>query len=263
MTREKKTIIITGASSGLGAALAIKYSQKGHRLFLLARSKDRLEAVAKICVANGAEANILVVVDVADSTQMEKQLNEIAYKYGIDIVIACAGVSAGTLDGPETPSQVRKIFATNINGVINTVLPVIPHMIERRSGNIVIVSSMAGFLGLSSAPSYSASKGAVRLFSEALRGYLRIWGIYVTTVIPGYVKTPMTSVNNFPMPFMTNAEEAAEKIIKSVAKNKEVIAFPFGMQFCLKLLTMLPSRLITFINSKLPGKPAFEKNNEF
>jgi short-subunit dehydrogenase len=85
----------------------------------------------------------------------------------------------------------------------------------------------------------------------------------VTTVIPGYVKTPMTSVNNFPMPFMTTAEEAAEKIIKSVAKNKEVIAFPFGMQFCLKLLTMLPSGLITFINSKLPGKPAFEKNNEF
>jgi short-subunit dehydrogenase len=176
MTREKKTTIITGASSGLGAALAVKYSRNGHRLFLLARSKERLDAVAKICAANGAEANIFVV-DVADSTQMEKQLNEIAYKYGIDIVIACAGVSAGTLDGPEAASQVQKIFATNINGVINTVLPVIPHMIERRSGNIVIVSSMAGFLGLSSAPSYSASKGAVRLFSEALRGYLRVWGV--------------------------------------------------------------------------------------
>ena len=262
MTREKKTIIITGASSGLGAALAVQYSRDGHRLFLLARSKERLDAVAKICAANGAEVNILVV-DVTDSTQMEKQLNEITYQYGIDIVIACAGVSAGTLDGPEMAMQVQKIFATNINGVINTVLPVIPHMIERRSGNIVIVSSMAGFLGLSSAPSYSASKGAVRLFSEALRGYLRVWGIYVTTVIPGYIKTPMTSVNNFPMPFMTTAEEAAEKIINSVAKNIEVIAFPFGMQFCIKLLTMLPSWLITFINSKLPGKPAFEKNNEF
>jgi len=262
MTRVKKTIIITGASSGLGAALAAKYSQNGHRLFLLARSKERLGAVAKICVANGAEANI-VVIDVADSAQMEKQLNDIAYQYGIDIVIACAGVSAGTLDGPETAMQVRKIFATNVNGVINTVLPVIPHMIERRSGNIVIVSSMAGFLGLSSAPSYSASKGAVRLFSEALRGYLRVWGVYVTTVIPGYVKTPMTSVNSFPMPFMTTAEEAAEKIVNAIAKNKDVIAFPFGMQFCMKLLTMMPSWLITLVNSKLPGKPAFEKNDKF
>ena len=262
MTKVKKTIIITGASSGLGAALAAKYSQNGHRLFLLARSKERLGAVAKICVANGAEANI-VVIDVADSAQMEKQLNDIAYQYGIDIVIACAGVSAGTLDGPETAMQVRKIFATNVNGVINTVLPVIPHMIERRSGNIVIVSSMAGFLGLSSAPSYSASKGAVRLFSEALRGYLRVWGVYVTTVIPGYVKTPMTSVNSFPMPFMTTAEEAAEKIVNAIAKNKDVIAFPFGMQFCMKLLTMMPSWLITLVNSKLPGKPAFEKNDKF
>ena len=111
MTREKKTIIITGASSGLGAALAAKYSQNGHRLFLFARSKERLDAVAKICTANRAEAHVLSI-DVTNSAEMEKQLNEIAYQYGIDIVIACAGVSAGTLDGPETAMQVRKIFAT-------------------------------------------------------------------------------------------------------------------------------------------------------
>lgn len=259
MAREKKAIIITGASSGLGAALAAKYSQNGHRLFLVARSKERLESIAKICRVSGAEAHVLIV-DVTNSAEMEKHLNEIAYQYGIDIVIACAGVSAGTLDGLETAMQVKEIFATNVNGVINTVLPVIPHMIGQRSGNIVIVSSMAGFLGLSSAPSYSASKGAVRLFSDALRGYLRIWGIHVTTVIPGYVKTPMTSVNNFPMPFMTTAEDAAEKIFNAIAKNKGVIAFPYGMQFCMKLLAMLPSPMLTWINSKLPGKPSFERD---
>jgi len=82
----------------------------------------------------------------------------------------------------------------------------------------------------------------------------------VTTVIPGYVKTPMTSVNSFPMPFMTTAEEAAEKIVNAVEKNKDVVSFPFGMQFCIKLLTMLPSFMFTWINSKLPGKPAFEKD---
>lgn len=260
MTNVKKTIIITGASSGLGAELAIKYSASGNNLFLIARSEERLNQVAEKCRYNGANVTN-IIADVADAGVMQGHIEEIADKYKIDIVIACAGISAGTLDGPETATQTNKIFATNLGGVLNTILPVLPHMIQMQSGNIVIVSSMAGFLGLSSAPSYSASKGAVRLLGQALQGYLKTYNVYVSTVIPGYIKTPMTVVNNFPMPFMLSADQAASKIVRGVARNKNIIAFPLIMLFFLKLLTLFPSSLISYINSKLPGKPSFEKSS--
>jgi short-subunit dehydrogenase len=260
MTNMKKTIIITGASSGLGAALAIKYSASGNNLFLIARSEERLNKIAEICRKNGANI-VNIITDVTNAEAMATHINEIASKHKIDILIACAGVSAGTLDGPETTTQTNKIFATNLNGVLNTVLPAIPHMIQMRSGNIAIVSSMAGFIGLSSAPSYSASKGAARIFGEALQGYLRNYNVNVSTVIPGYIKTPMTEVNNFPMPFMTSAEQAASKIARGIDKNKTIIAFPLIMYFAFKLLNLLPHSLISFVNSKLPGKPAFNEQN--
>ncbi len=257
MTNVKKTIIITGASSGLGAELALKYSASGNNLFLIARSEERLNKIAEKCRSNGANV-INIIVDVTDADAMSSHIKEVADKHKIDIVIACAGVSAGTLDGPETAKQTNKIFATNINGVLNTILPAMPHMIQMRSGNIVIVSSMAGFLGLSSAPSYSASKGAARILGQALQGYLKNYNVHVSTVIPGYIKTPMTEVNSFPMPFMTSADKAARKIVRGVAKNKNIIAFPLIMFFSLKLFSLLPSALISYINSKLPGKPSFE-----
>jgi short-subunit dehydrogenase len=256
MTNIKKTIIITGASSGLGAELAIKYSQKGHNLFLFARSKTRLNIIAEKCRNNGANV-VTMIADVTDASAMHDYITEIGNNYRIDVVIACAGVSAGTLDGPETPKQTNKIFSTNINGVLNTILPVIPHMIKMRSGNIVIISSMAGLLGLSSAPSYSASKGAVRIFGQALQGYLRSYNIHVSNVIPGYIKTPMTNVNNFPMPLMMSVDKAANKIICGIEKNKHVIAFPMIIFILFKIINLLPSSFVSFINSKLPGKPSF------
>jgi short-subunit dehydrogenase len=254
----KKTIIITGASSGLGAALAIQYSIEGNNLFLFARSEERLNNTALICKNNGANVTT-IIADVTDASTMQNHLDKIAKQHNVDIIIACAGVSAGTLDGPETLTQVNKIFSTNVNGVINTVMPLIPYMIHKKSGNIVIISSMAGMLGLSSAPSYSASKGAVRMFSDALNGYLKIYNVHVSNVIPGYIKTPMTAVNQFPMPFQISADKAAQKIIHAVDRNQGVIAFPMSIYFVMKILNLLPSRLISYINSKLPGKPAFDE----
>jgi short-subunit dehydrogenase len=253
----KKTIIITGASSGLGAALAINYSKTKNNLFLIARSEERLSEVSVICRKNGANVTN-IIISVTDAAAMQESLDKIMSKHKVDIVIACAGVSAGTLNGPETTSQANKIFATNLNGVLNTIMPIIPHMISNKSGNIAIISSMAGMLGLSSAPSYSASKGAVRLFSDALNGYLKAYNVNVSTVIPGYIETPMTKVNNFPMPFMIDADKAAKKIITGIEKGKGVIAFPMIMYIFIKILNLLPSAVISYINARLPGKPAFD-----
>ncbi|MBM3467245.1 MAG: SDR family NAD(P)-dependent oxidoreductase [Alphaproteobacteria bacterium] len=254
---DKQTILITGASSGLGYELALQYSKPHIRLILVGRNLDQLNKIANLCSIRGAETYLLAL-DIREKKALNKHLTNFSTQYGIDVVIACAGVSAGTLQGPESPSQVETIFETNINGVLNTIMPIIPHMITRKKGNITIISSMAGLIGLSSAPSYSASKACIRVFGEALRGYLKQYNVHTTVVIPGYIKTPMTDVNNFPMPFMISVEKAAEKIIKGISNNKEVIVFPITIYLLLKFLSFLPNQLIDYINSKLPGKPAFE-----
>lgn len=254
----KKTIIITGASSGLGRAMALEYAKDNSKLFLFGRCKEELEITASMCELGGATDVTTLISEVRDKQSLKAHIEAIAERYGIDIVVACAGVSAGTLDGMEGPDQVETIFQTNLNGVINTIMPAIPHMISRQSGNIVIISSMAGVGGLSSSPSYSASKGAVRIFGQALRGYLRKYQVNVSVVIPGYIKTPMTEVNNFPMPFMISAEKAALKIIRNVKKGKGVIAFPWIMYSIIRLLELLPHSFFDYINSKLPGKPSFD-----
>ncbi|MFK7973371.1 MAG: SDR family NAD(P)-dependent oxidoreductase [Rickettsiaceae bacterium] len=256
MINTQKTIIITGASSGLGAALAVHYSKQHHRLFLFGRSHARLHEVSESCKANGSDIQTFSE-DVTDANSMKRCLETIAREQNIDIVIACAGVSAGTLQGPETLEQVQKIFDTNIYGVLNTIMPIIPYMIKQQKGNIAIVSSMAGIIGLSCAPSYSASKGSMRLFSDALRGYLQRYNITVTTIIPGYIQTPMTKVNQFPMPFIISAEKAAEKVAAGIACNKHLVTFPWILYIFMKLCCLLPAGLLTYINSKLPGKPAF------
>lgn len=261
MINNQKTIIITGASSGLGFALALEYSKHHNiHLFLFGRNQEKLEEIALLCKKNGSKVSTLTT-DVTNQEEMTKHIHNIAIDYGVDIVIACAGVSAGTLDGLETTLQVRKIMDVNVAGVLNTILPAIEKMIQRRQGKVVIISSMASIIGLSSAPSYSASKGAIRIFGEALSGYLRKYNISVSVVIPGYIHTPMTQKNQFPMPFLMSPTKAAMKIIKGIEKEKKIIAFPVVIYFALKIVDFIvPSYVLSYINSKLPGKPAFDKD---
>lgn len=259
MISQKKSIIITGASSGLGQSIAEIYAKKGQcKLFLFGRSHERLEQTATNCRVNDTKVECFVI-EVEDKQKMQEAINKIAVEHGIDIVIACAGVSAGTLDGIESEYQVDKIFQTNLNGVINTIMPAIKPMVARKKGQVVIISSMAGLLGMSSSPSYSASKGAVRMFGEALAAYLRKYQVHVTVVLPGFIKTPMTDANSFPMPFMISADKAAIKIIRAIEKRKLLFAFPWVMYFFMKSLSILPTRLVSYINSKLPGKPSLFK----
>ena len=256
----KKTILITGASSGLGRALACQYAGPNIKLFLFGRSGERLNETAEICKKQLAEV-VIIPSDIKDQIATKIQIEEIFCNHKIDILISCAGVSAGTLGKPETSKQVNEIFSTNLNGTLNIVMPALPFMIQNKCGTIVLISSMAGLIGLSSSPSYSASKAAVKSFGDSLRAYLKQFHVKTCVVIPGYIDTPMTKVNNFPMPFKISAELAAQIIIKGIENNKGLIVFPKIIYFVLKLINLLPFQFIDYMNSKLSGKPSLENKS--
>ncbi|MDA0901961.1 MAG: SDR family NAD(P)-dependent oxidoreductase [Proteobacteria bacterium] len=246
-------ILITGASSGLGKALAVEYANSQNILFLSGRNKQRLQEVAKLCEAKQAQV-ISKVIDVKNKAEMAKWIEEIADKYGLDLVIANAGISAGTSSGVESDEQIAEVFQTNIDGVLNTVNPAVKLMQKQGKGQIAIMSSLAGFRGLPSSPSYSASKAAVRVYGEGLRGFLAKFNVQVNVICPGYVKTPMTDVNKFPMPFLVEAPKAAKIIKKALIKNKSRITFPFALYFTVWLATLLSPTITDPIFAKLPGK---------
>jgi len=252
-------ILITGASNGIGKALAIKYSRPGIKLFLTGRDQARLDHVAQLCQQKGAEISSFSC-DVRDNQTLLNWIYKCDDKAPVDLVIANAGISAGTGGGDEKIEQVTNIFSTNINGVLNTIYPAIERMKQRQSGQIAIISSLAGYRGLPSSPAYSASKAAVKILGEGLRGHLAKYNIEVTVVTPGYIKTDMTAMNNFYMPFLMNVEKAAEIIVNKLQKNPARIAFPWPLYFIVWLITLLPPFITDPILNLLPGKAAQDKN---
>ncbi len=247
-------ILITGASSGIGAALALAYAGSGATLSLHGRDAERLAQVAQRARACGATA-ITTIGEVTDRQAQAQWLAERAAAMPLDLVIANAGISAGTGSGGETPEQVEQIFAVNVQGVFNTVHGALPAMTQRGKGQIAIMASLAGFRGLPGCPAYSASKAAVRLYGEALRGDLAAKGVQVSVICPGYIKTPMTDVNKFRMPFLMEADSAALIIKQGLARNRARIAFPFPLYAAVWLLGALPPGLTDGFLARLPKKP--------
>jgi short-subunit dehydrogenase len=253
-----KNVLITGASSGLGRALAIELSKKSQNLFLCARNFENLQETKNLC--QNSNANIyLKILDVKDEIASQNYITEIEENFALDLVIANAGISGGTAQGTESFAQVKEIFDTNLYGVLNIVQPVIEKMTLRKSGQIVIISSLAGFISLPSSPAYSASKSAVRIYGEALRGNLAEFGVKVNIVCPGYIKTKMTAVNNFYMPFLMNSTKASQIIINGIEKNHGRIIFPIIFYFLIRVLLSLPFSLVEKIMKKLPKKSALKK----
>lgn len=249
-------VLITGASSGLGAALALEYAKSGRVLYLQGRNSERLEETAEKCRKKGADVHTKIL-DVTDATLVNDWIIRADTENPIDLIIANAGISAGTGgSSAESGAQVRNIFATNIDGVINTVQPIVPLMLSRGKGQIAIISSLAGIRALPSSPAYSASKACVRYYGEAIRGNLLKHGVTVSVVCPGYIKTPMTDVNDFPMPFLMNSDKAAKKIASSLAKGRGRIAFPLALYLPLWLISCLSPRLTDPVFSRLPAKPS-------
>lgn len=251
--QKPKSILITGGSSGIGEALARRYAKDGVHLALTGRNHSRLTEVAEDCRKSGAIVETSGV-DVQDAERLAIWIREIDATAPLDLVIANAGVSAGTGSGGETAEQARTIMSVNVDGVLNTVLPAVDCMKPRRQGQIAIMSSLAAFKGIPGAPAYCASKAAVRLWGESLRGDLHSAGIGVSVICPGFVKSRMTAVNEFPMPLLMESDRAAEIIQRGLERNRARIVFPLRLYAVVWALAVLPVTLIDPLLRRLPQK---------
>lgn len=252
--RNPRSILITGASGGIGAALAECYAAPGLTLFLSGRDAARLDAVTARCESAGARV-VARTVDVADRTAMAAWVAACDGQAPLDLVIANAGISGGTgPTGDEDEKTVRDIFAVNLAGVLNTVLPAISPMTGRGRGQIAIVSSLAGYRGLPSAPAYSASKAAVKAWGEGLRPRLARHGVNVSVVCPGFVESRITDANDFPMPLLMPADKAARIIRRGLERNRARIAFPRRLAAVMWLIAALPAGPADAFLRRLPNK---------
>lgn len=228
MSFDPQHVLITGASSGIGAALARRLARPGRRLTLLGRDTGRLEAVAR-GLAGVIET---VSVDVCDRGAMTEVIEAAFAGAPVDLLVANAGISGG---------DARELMAVNVQGILNTVEPAIPPLRAQGHGQVALMSSLAGFRGLPNAPAYCASKAAVRVYGEGLRGRLAQAGIRVSVICPGFIQTPLTADNPFPMPFLMSAERAAERIVAGLARNRVRIAFPRRLYWATLAGSLLPA----------------------
>lgn len=252
MNKDIQNILITGASSGIGRALAIYYSQHGAKnLFICGRNAERLQETAKECAKNGTKIHTKVL-DVADKESTTEWLDQCEHIAPLNLIFANAGVSTGQ----ETPENIYNTFNTNIFGVLNTITPAIENYTKRNSGTriIAITASIAGYHGLTGCPSYSASKACVKAYGEALRPRLAKEGIQINIICPGFVRSRITDKNTCPMPFFMEAENAAKIIAQGIEKNTGLIAFPFPMRLAAWFGSILPNAISNFIYSRLPYK---------
>ncbi|WP_376095989.1 SDR family NAD(P)-dependent oxidoreductase [Roseomonas sp. CCTCC AB2023176] len=223
-----RSAAVTGASSGIGAALARALAVPGRVLHLAGRDPGRLAAVATACRAAGAEVRE-ATFDVRDAAACEAWIDGAGR---LDLVVANAGTSAGTGDGRESPAQVREVFAVNLDGALNVMLPAIEAMraqgpgTDGVRGRVAGIASIAAFLASPGAPAYCASKAALQRWIEASEPVLRREGVRLHAVCPGFVRTPMTARNRFPMPFLMEAEEAARRTLAGIAAGRVRIVFP-------------------------------------
>ncbi len=259
--RTFKSILITGASSGIGAGLALHYAAPAVTLCLTGRDGARLASVAAQCRAQGAHVETCLI-DVTQRQALANWLLQMDDMNPVELVIANAGISGGTggaEDGAWIESEYR-IFEVNVQGVLNTILPLVPRMMARHRGQIGIMSSLASFSGWPGAPGYSASKAAVRVYGESLRGALARHGVGVSVICPGFVASGITAANDFPMPFFMQADRAAGVMARGLARNRARIAFPWQTFTISGLIGLLPPGLSAWLLSKMPAKPAVSKS---
>ncbi|THF65387.1 SDR family oxidoreductase [Pseudothauera rhizosphaerae] len=244
---------MTGASSGLGEALARHYAASGARLGLVAR---RADALARLAGELPGETLVLPA-DCGDPAAMREVADRFIAECGVpDVVIANAGVSVGTLtEHAEDFAAFERVLRTNLLGMVATFQPFVAPMRERGSGRLAGIASVAGVRGLPGAGAYSASKAGTISYLESLRVELHGSGIKVVTVAPGYIATPMTAVNPYPMPFLLPADEAARRIAAAIAAGRRWTVVPWQMGVAARLLRWMPAALYDALFARAGRKP--------
>ena len=243
MNWTEKVVLITGASSGIGEALAIELGRGGAAVGLLARREEVLREVAAKVEAAGGRA-LAVAVDVRDAGEVKAAAAKVSEQFGrIDVLIANAGIGETTLARDFDIEVVTNILSVNVLGAMNTVAAVLPEMITRGSGQIVGISSLAAYRGMPGSGAYCASKAALSTFFESLRTELRPRNIFVTTIHPGFIDTPMTRGRNQPMPFLLEPDRAAKMMLRAIEARRRTFAFPWQLAVVARIGKWLPAAL--------------------
>lgn len=246
-------VFITGASSGLGQALARHYAALGATLGLVARREAELTALAAELPGTAA----IYPLDVRESAKLQEAARDFINRFGApDVVVASAGVSCGTLtEHAEDLKVFQAVMDINVMGMVNTFQPFVAAMRERGHGTLVGIASVAGVRGLPGGGAYSASKAATISYLESLRVELHGSGVDVVTISPGYIKTPLTDVNPYPMPFILSAEKAAIMIVRAINTRRRFVVLPWQMAIIFRLLKMLPDWAYDKLFANAPHKP--------
>lgn len=243
-----RCILITGASGAIGGALARAYAAPGVTLILHGRNQVLLDALTHECQQRGANARPYAF-DLRDTAQLRQWARQVSAEMLPDLVIANAGmnIDIGAQGEGEPWEAMEALIDLNVRAVLALVEAVLPAMRARRSGQIALVSSLAGYFGLPVTPSYCASKAAVKAYGEALRGWLEPEGVWVSVIMPGYVASPMCRDMPGPKPFLVTAERAATIIQNKLAKNRARISFPFPLNLGTWFLAVLPAGISSHI----------------
>ncbi len=248
-----KALVISGASGGLGRALARYYLQRGAAVAALARRGELLQSLS----AEFPGKVLCYTLDVRDAPAIRDAASDFMARVGVpDIVIANAGVSIGTLTRYAEDNDVfHHVLDINVLGAVNTFQPFVEAMRKAGHGRLVGIASVAGFRGLPGSGAYSASKAALISYLESLRFEMRDSGVRVVTVCPGYIHTPMTEINPYPMPFMLEADDAARRIARVIERGSSFAVVPWQMAIGGRVLKLLPNWLYDAFFSRVPHKP--------
>jgi short-subunit dehydrogenase len=249
MDWSNKVVLVTGASSGIGRGLAVEIARRGAAVGLLARRRDLLEAAVDEISEAGGRAMALPA-DVTHADQVRAAACELRRKFGyIDVLVANAGVGGTTYAVDLCEKEVTKVIRVNVIGAVNSVTAVIPHMVQRGSGHLVAISSLAGYRGLPKSAAYCASKAGVSALFESLRIDLAHTGVDVTIIHPGFIKTPLTAGRKH-MPYLMELDDAVVKMMRVIEKRKKTYSFPWQLATIVRACMLLPIPVYDWIAAR-------------